>query len=474
MARLPMPARTLRVHVDFSYRGQSWGHDFQVPEGGTVLRLKELMLRGTGTRADVASFELQRGGSRIPDYETVAENMSVSFAFVGPEEGARRTTGDEEASKRSFGELWAQAGSAEVGITVRHAVEEMQSEIVVQVPKDGTVLDVRKAVMAALGESKLSEVKLVKRAGSALTTLPNDAKIGDQREFLSMGRRLLPVAAGGTGAGATATRSGAGAGVVPSTPAAAAADAVVKLTVTSAADRATTTVELPGDRTVLDLKAKLCEGARRGTAGDVSLLLASGKELADADRLSSVPGPSRGSVELRGIGLGPPRRVEVTVVHASSGRQAQVGTLDTSTMLELKRAVSDQLGASSADIRIVEKRAHAGAGWETALDSERLNGRTQLYCFCKPLEAAPEPVFEDKELAITVTLDRSLDLSQEITLKKGSTLYSLKELLAEGDPTGSTKPGDFGLCLASAPTTVLPDDLRLTEEHLQLEILQSD
>jgi len=79
-----------------------------------------------------------------------------------------------------------------------------------------------------------------------------------------------------------------------------------------------------------------------------------------------------------------------------------------------------------------------------------------------------------EDLTITITLDRSLDLTQEMTLKRGSTVYSLKVLLAEGDPTGTTQPGDFGLCLADAPDKVLPDGLCVTEEHLRLEVRQPE
>lgn len=442
----------VNVHVDFTYRGQDWSHDFNVMKGSTILKLKELMLQSNGNKKDTDSFELQQEGRRIPDFEPIWKDMRVNFTFVGPEEGTKKAAKDEDLSRKAAKEERAQLKPVEqVEVTIKHAMEEMQSEITLKVASNGTILDVRKAVMAALGESKLSEVKLIKRSGTALTTLINESEIGDRREFLSMGRRLQVN------------------GVEPQAQAKAAPTITeVKLKITSTSDQATKEIELPAAKTVFDLKLKICEQVQRGTASQLKLLV-TGKEIKDSDKLGSIPENSWSNLKLEGIDLGPPRNVEVTVVHATSGRQAQVSMLDTGTMLDLKRAISALLKATMADIRIVKKLAGGGSGWQSLPDSERLNGRIEVHCYCKELE---EQVFEDKDLNITITLDRTLELSHELTVKKGCTLLSIKNMLAEGDPTGSTKPEDFGLCLASATGKALPNDLRITEEHVDLEIIQ--
>merc|ERR1712012_688123 len=122
-----------------------------------------------------------------------------------------------------------------------------------------------------------------------------------------------------------------------------------------------------------------------------------GKEIKDSDRLGSIPENSWSDLKLEGIDLGPPFNVEVKVVHATSGRQAQVSVLDTSTIGDLKRAISAQLKATLANIRIVKRLAGGANSWQTLPDSEKLNGRIEFHCYCQQLE---EPVFEDKVVVV--------------------------------------------------------------------------
>jgi len=203
------------AHVKFSYKGQRWTHDFTIGRGTTVLQLKQQMLKG-GSKSEVDQVELQQQGQRVPDWETISRDQDFEFYLLWPEEGAKLAREDEanrsrksaaqverprarqEASRmpESNAEPKAAAPAAssreEVEVTVKHAVEDCQ--IIVKVQSTATVMDVRRAVMTALNEVKLSEVKIVKAMGPSFTSLTGDEPIGARREFLSMGRMLSEAA----------------------------------------------------------------------------------------------------------------------------------------------------------------------------------------------------------------------------------------------------------------------------------------
>lgn len=83
----------------------------------------------------------------------------------------------------------------EVEVTVRHALPDSESELVVTVLDNCKVQDVKAAVMDALQETKQTEVRLVRRQGLSFTALEGGEPIGERREFLSLGRRLAAPAA---------------------------------------------------------------------------------------------------------------------------------------------------------------------------------------------------------------------------------------------------------------------------------------
>mmetsp|Transcript_60794 Transcript_60794/g.177659 ORF Transcript_60794/g.177659 Transcript_60794/m.177659 type:complete len:590 (-) Transcript_60794:383-2152(-) len=475
------------VHVAFRYQGVDWTRDFQVEDGATVHQLKQSMVQPEGgTKTDVDSFELRQRGHRVFEFEPIWEESYFDFMYLGPEEGGRRAARDlaahksfenaaraeeerrrreeeerrrrdEEARRDSERRAERERRQAEeraakeqakapkqVEVTVRHSVEELKSQIAIRVMSNATILDVRLAVMAALGESKLSEVKLVKRQSGNLTTLSNDMPIGHVREFMSMGRILCA-----TKVDDQSTE--------------------VSFKLTSIMDYAEQFVSLPGDKTVKDLRVKICEQAKRGPVNHVQLW-AGEKELKDHERLQQLSEQVDESLILSGIALGPPQLVDVRVTHASHGHQMTVSVLDTVCMRELKDAIATASGKPLPDLRMVKRLA--GGHWQSLPDSERLNGRAELHCMGGSTEQPQSaPVFEDKDLTVSICLDTSLGISQDVSVKRGSTIYSLKELLAETDPTKRTKPEDFGLSLTSAPDHPLSDGTHITEEHLQLNLL---
>merc|ERR1719171_887432 len=78
----------------------------------------------------------------------------------------------------------------DVQVRVRHAIEAGDG-VVVTVKETATMLDVRRAVMALVGETKLSQVKLVKKAGQGFASLLDSETLDGRTEFLSMGRDLV-------------------------------------------------------------------------------------------------------------------------------------------------------------------------------------------------------------------------------------------------------------------------------------------
>jgi len=76
-------------------------------------------------------------------------------------------------------------------------------------------------------------------------------------------------------------------------------------------------------------------------------------------------------------------------------------------------------------------------------------------------------------LDVTVVIDQSADITMEVTMKVGETIYAVKEQLAVSDPTGCTKASDFDLgVMKSSQMVRLLDETVLTEEHVKLHLLQ--
>lgn len=83
----------------------------------------------------------------------------------------------------------------DVEVVLKHATTEEQ--LVVTVQEDCTLLDVRRAAMALLGEKKLSEVKLVKRGKSGFTGLPDEEGLKGRKELFALGREFGSAATAG-------------------------------------------------------------------------------------------------------------------------------------------------------------------------------------------------------------------------------------------------------------------------------------
>lgn len=203
----------ITVTVAFRNKKQQWSHTFVVANGSTVRQLKEVMLRHEGTQQEVDSFELCLRGRRVPDTETIVVEQTLDFEWLGPEEGTKRAKEDvqeaarqkrmEESKKHPTSVSQSPTSQDSVSasqpkpatsqrndVTVTHAHDDKKSSITIEMDKTATILELRRAIMAELGETKLSEVKIVKKQGQSFMSWADDQKLGERTQFLALGRKL--------------------------------------------------------------------------------------------------------------------------------------------------------------------------------------------------------------------------------------------------------------------------------------------
>mmetsp|Transcript_44528 Transcript_44528/g.105526 ORF Transcript_44528/g.105526 Transcript_44528/m.105526 type:complete len:221 (+) Transcript_44528:104-766(+) len=89
------------VRLAFELGSNKWTHQFEVAHGSTILDLKEkIVARDAGTKEDRDSFEFQRDGCRVPDYEVIKEDVALKFRYLGAEDGSVKAREDADALKQ--------------------------------------------------------------------------------------------------------------------------------------------------------------------------------------------------------------------------------------------------------------------------------------------------------------------------------------------------------------------------------------
>jgi len=185
-------AKAALVRCEVSSFGPLWAHLADMPQG--LARF----LRICG----------ERGGDSIalPDYDELVDALNGGGAGTLESKEQRDAAQFQEclalaeAGKElshSHRRLWTpvapQQAPFSVKVTVRHAQLEDNS-ITVEVLNTSKAIDVRRAVIGELGEKRLSGVKLVRKKGkgdcAVFMAWDDNEKIGDTREFVSVGRSL--------------------------------------------------------------------------------------------------------------------------------------------------------------------------------------------------------------------------------------------------------------------------------------------
>lgn len=174
------------VHIRFSLRSKRWTLDFNVDPGATVLELKEVILQHRGIHADIDAFELWADQKCMSDDAPILKTSTFEFRFLGRKEGARRAA----IRQMKLQSCTATPDGAAI-LRVQHMTSQKKlSEVLVNTPKDATIHDVRKAVLAVICETRWSELKIADVQTQGHTAVPNTSKIGDTREFLALCKRL--------------------------------------------------------------------------------------------------------------------------------------------------------------------------------------------------------------------------------------------------------------------------------------------
>lgn len=337
-----------------------------------------------------------------------------------------------------------------------------------------TVLEMRKLVMAKLGETKVSQVKIVSRLGDGYQSVPDDRKIKDKRSFLMIGR---PIDVPAEPAPAPA-------------PPAAAKEEELELTVLIDANLGLkSSLKVKPGITVGAVKEMLAKAdASGGTkVSDFGLRLGSSETpLEDGHKLDP------GVRELHYCPLAPQEQVNISgmwkmtpvaggdgatfvLLHEQSGgvetlKGWQEGGIEIWDGHVRGDNVEWKVGGCQITGRLKDNRwrmvdviAKTG-GW----DMGPFNGT--WVCTVEEAVAAQQAadsagaaaaaVPEGEDVEVVIFIDRSLDLKTSVTVKTGSTIWTIKEHLAADDPTGKTQPQDFGL--KSGDGAELGDGVQIT------------
>jgi len=89
-------ARVVRICVTFRLQGERWSRTYQLPVGTTIMDLKKNMIKSDSPPEDVVSFSLKKGMRRATHFESLDEDETFEFQYVGLEDGQRFLDKDTE------------------------------------------------------------------------------------------------------------------------------------------------------------------------------------------------------------------------------------------------------------------------------------------------------------------------------------------------------------------------------------------
>ncbi|CAK8985170.1 unnamed protein product [Durusdinium trenchii] len=94
------------VCVVFRHKEEKWSHIFKIPKGTTVMDLKKSMVKPSSPSDDALLFSLKRGMIRPSHFETIDQDETFDFYFIGAEEG--RTLLERDERRRREEQAWSQ------------------------------------------------------------------------------------------------------------------------------------------------------------------------------------------------------------------------------------------------------------------------------------------------------------------------------------------------------------------------------
>ncbi|CAE7899287.1 unnamed protein product [Symbiodinium sp. KB8] len=112
-------AQKVSVCIVFHHKEERWSHIFKIPKGASVMDLKKAMVKPDSPEDDVLSFSLKRGMIRPSHFETLENDDTFDFAYVGPEaetmEDAARAPFMLEDSEAARGRRFPRPSLRQVG-----------------------------------------------------------------------------------------------------------------------------------------------------------------------------------------------------------------------------------------------------------------------------------------------------------------------------------------------------------------------
>ncbi|CAJ1437166.1 unnamed protein product [Effrenium voratum] len=324
----------------------------------------------------------------------------------------------------------------EVKLKLLHAASDTPQSLSLSVLDTNTMLEIRKKVMQRLGETSLSQCKLVKRlATGGFQGLADDERLNKRRELLFLGRNLTeddkppvsekkakPVAeddklsasekkakpVAEVAAPKSASKvSNIKAKLNPPPRASAAQPRELELQITHLleADQQLR-MGVSSDFLVRELKELIVAELGHGSPSSIILSSSGDDALRDELPLSSYERQIEGGLLIAGIELIPkkrkPQQVVLKLVHAANAGQSLSLTLDDScSILQLRQEAMHRL--NEKDLKNCKVVKRHGNGYASLPDGESLNGRTELLFLGRDLPSASGTTSNrnsDKELSL--------------------------------------------------------------------------
>jgi hypothetical protein len=157
----------------------------------------------------------------------------------------------------------------------------------------------------------------------------------------------------------------------------------VKISHTEESD--TIDVEVMDNATIKDLKNQIVQQVGRGPASKIMLTQGGETLLPDGAVISNIISTWGPDIALMGISIRPPAKVQIKVTSIREEPPVSVllSVLDTATILDVRKALlelmqKEEPSKKLSQVKIVNKLG-GQAGFSTAPDDERLNGRKELF-----------------------------------------------------------------------------------------------
>jgi len=412
------PSELITVKVIFDYKQERWSHDFRVAKGSSVIDLKQSMVDPSSPPDDRISFDLLHQRLRLSNLDTLDDDETLEFRFLGEEEGRRLFQKDkdvrareEEAQRRSREaeqqrqeverlrreELARQREEEEQRRKEREAEASPEAAEVSAAPVPPPQAAAKpSAPKAPPPEAKQEEMSWTwtQKGVDAVASNPWDYGYPEPHTaFTDEHLRQVQMLSPGNLNHASLSRDGfisfgkvrertqpvqhrAG----PAAQAQKPPDASVSVAVTHKDSGQSVTLSLPPGQTIFDLKKALSSHVNRGPSSKLTLMYKTGKLLGDSAKLDALSPEDRGGLLASGLELGPPVVVTFTVYHAaktSTGTTVALEVLDTATFQEVKKALCDTYGAKLTEVRLVTKKPGT-TGFVGCKDSDRIQGLREI------------------------------------------------------------------------------------------------